>query len=139
MASLSTALTPEVQEEIRAAGLESGEVDGHVDVPELTEPGEDRLAVAVLPQPGQLVERDLEPREPVVMADAELPEPERSHVFLGGVDPAELLGGDLVAVLEARGQARERRLVPCGQAECSRELADLGLAETGVDQPCGHA
>ena len=52
-----------------------------------------------------------------MVAHAELAEAERAHDLLRRVDLAQLLGGDRVAVLEARRQARERRLVPRRQLE----------------------
>src|SRR5205823_11380063 len=136
--SLSIGAAPETEEEIGAAGLEAGEVDGHVEIAELAEAGHDRLVAAVLPEARDLLDGDLEPRQPLVVAHAELAEAEGADELLGGVDLAELLGRDPVAVLEARRQAGERRLVPRRQAERAREIADLALGEAGVDQGRAH-
>ena len=93
----------------------------------------------ILPEPRHLVVRDLQPREPLVVTHAELPKAERAHEGLGGVDAPQLLRRDGVAVLEARGQAGERGLVPRRQSERARELADLLLGEPGVDHRRAHA
>jgi hypothetical protein len=73
------------------------------------------------------------------MPHAELPEAERAQEALGVVDPPKLLGRDRIAVLEPRRQARERRLVPRGQAQLARQVTDLGLPELGFDQRRTHA
>src|SRR5213594_3495781 len=130
--SLSIA-PPPLQEQVRRAGLETREVDGDVDVAQLAEASDDRLVPPVLPQPCHLVAADLQSRQPVVVAHAELAEAERPHEGLGGVDLAQLLRGDAIAVLEARRQARERGLVPGRQPERAREIADLLLGQAGLD------
>src|SRR5207247_8450660 len=130
--SLSIA-PPPLQEQVRRAGLETREVDGDVDVAQLAEASDDRLVPPVLPQPRHLVAADLQSRQPVVVAHAELAEAERPHEGLGGVDLAQLLRGDAVAVLESRRQARERGLVPGRQPERAREIADLLLGQAGLD------
>src|SRR6266404_4829597 len=84
--SLSIGAQP--QQEIRRAGLEAGEVDGDVDVAELAEARHDALVAIVLPEPRHLVAPDLQSRQPVVVAHAELPEAERFEKRLGGVDLA---------------------------------------------------
>src|SRR5438552_18625455 len=137
MASLSTGPL-EIEQQVRAAGLEAGQIDRHVEIAELAEALDDRLAPPVLPEPRQILERDLEPGQPVVMAHPELAKAQRADEFLGPVHLAELLGGDPVAVLKARGETRERRLVPRGQTERLGQLADLGLAEPGVDERGPH-
>src|SRR2546422_9818662 len=103
--SLSIA-PPPLQEQVRRAGLEAGEVDGDVDVAQLAEAGDDHLVPPVLPQPRHLIAADLQSRQPVVVTHAELAEAEGPHEGLGGVDLAQLLRGDAIAVLESRGQAR---------------------------------
>src|SRR5205814_4251490 len=113
MASLSIGGRPlEAEEQVRAAGLKAGEIHGDVEVPELAEARDDRLPPPLLPQAPHLVERDLQTGQTIVVAHAELPEAERPHVLLGGIDPAQVLGGDPIAVLEPRRQTGERRLVP---------------------------
>src|SRR5437773_2649010 len=129
--SLSIGAPP--QQEIGRAGLEAREVDSDVDVAQLAEAGDDRLVPPVLPEPRHLVAADLQSRQPVVVAHAELAEAERPHEGLGGVDLAQLLRGDAVAVLESRRQARERGLVPGRQPERAREIADLLLGQAGLD------
>src|SRR5712691_2974821 len=93
---------PSPEEKVCAARLESREVDGHVNVAQLAELAHDRRVPAVFPEPRHLVGRDLEPRQPLVVTDAELPEAERADDLLGRVHLAQLRRGDLVAVLEAR-------------------------------------
>src|SRR5205809_1076305 len=101
-ATPATIASPPLQEQVRRAGLEAREVDGDVDVAQLAEASDDRLVPPVLPQPRHLVAADLQSRQPVVVAHAELAEAERPHEGLGGVDLAQLLRGDAVAVLESR-------------------------------------
>src|SRR5919204_673210 len=86
IASLSMARAAALQDEIRAAGLEAGEIDRDVEVTELAKAPHDCFVTSVLPQARQVVVRDLEPRQPVVMPDAKLPEAERAHELLGGID-----------------------------------------------------
>jgi hypothetical protein len=74
-----------------------------------------------------------------VVADPELAEAERADERLGGVDLTELFRRDPIAVLKPRGQARERGLVPRGQAELARERPDLFLPQLGLDQRRAHA
>src|SRR5262249_32774463 len=124
----------EAEHQVRAARLEPGQVDRDVEVPELTEPPNDRLVTPALPQPRDLVQRNLETRQAIVMADAELAEAERAQEFLGGVDLPELLRSNAVAVLETRRETGERRLVPRRQREPPRELANLRLRQLGLDQ-----
>src|SRR6266508_2015330 len=78
-ASLSTRTPLEGEQQVRAAGLKAAEVHRDVEVAELAEAGHDRLVAAVLPQARDLVERDLQPRQAVVVTDAELAEAERAH------------------------------------------------------------
>src|SRR5207237_6886303 len=113
------------------AGLKAGEIDGDVDVAQLAQARDDVVVAPILPEPRHLVVRDLQPREPLVVTNAELPKAERAHEGLGGVDAPQLLRRDGVAVLEARGQAGERGLIPRRQSERARELADLLLGEPG--------
>src|SRR5262245_10700663 len=139
-ASLSTVrFRLQIQEEIGAARLKAGEVDRDIEVPELAQALDDGLAPIALPEPRHLGLVDLEPGQPIVVAHAELAEAERAHERLGGVHLTQLLGRDPIAVLEARGQARERGLVPRGQAELVRERADLVLPQLGLDQGCTDA
>src|SRR5262245_12843560 len=134
-ASLSTVrFRLQIQEEIGAARLKAGEVDRDIEVAELAQALDDGLAPIALPQSRYLGLIELEPGQPIVVAHAELAEAERAHERLGGVHLAQLLGRDPIAVLEARGQARERGLVPRGQAELARERADLVLPQLGLDQ-----
>src|SRR5687768_7857459 len=130
IASLSIGGRPlEPEEQIRAARLEARQVDRDVEVPELAEARDDRLPSTVFPEAPDLVEGELEAGQPVVVADAELPEAERADEFFGGVHTAQLVGRDPIAVLEPRRETRERRLVPGRQRERARELPDLRLAE----------
>ena len=62
-------------------------------------------------------------------AHAQLAEALRHKEFLGAIDARKTLWRQLFPVREARGQASERRLVPCRQAERPGERADVGLAE----------
>src|SRR5262245_48285794 len=86
MASLSMGNPPELQSEVGAARLEAREIHGDVGVSELAELGDDPMVDVPLPQLPDLVGRDLQSRETIVMADPKLPEPERTQEFLGGVD-----------------------------------------------------
>src|SRR6185436_4107211 len=90
-----------LQQKVGAAGLKAGEVDGHVDVAKLAQARHDCLVAPLLPETRHVLERDLQARQPVVVAHAELAEAERADEGLGLVHLAELLGGDLVAVLKA--------------------------------------
>ena len=76
----------------------------------------------------------LDPGQALVVADAELAEALLAEKRLGGVHLAELLGRDAIAVLEARGQAREGGLVPVGQAERAADLPHLALPQLGLDE-----
>src|SRR5438874_879475 len=138
-AALSIGPPLEAQEEIRAARLEAAEIHGDVDVAQLTEARQDRLVTPVLPEPRHVLQRDLQPRQAIVVAHAELTEAERADELLGGVDAAQLVGGDRIAVLEARRQARARGLVPGGQPQLVREIADLLLGQARLDQRGAHA
>src|SRR2546423_1070681 len=102
----------QAEEQIRAARLKPGEIDGDVQVPELAEARDDGFPPPVLPQTRHLLERDLETGEAIVVADAELAEAERADVLFRGVDLTQLVRGDPVPVLKARRQTRERGLVP---------------------------
>src|SRR5712692_4501825 len=136
--SLSIGPALEAQQKVGAAGLEAGEVDGHVEVAELAKAGHDRLVAAVLPQARDLLDGDLEPRQPLVVTHAELAEAERADELLGRVDLAQLVRRDPIAVLEARREAGERGLVPRRQPELAGEVTDLALREPGVDQRRPH-
>src|SRR5262245_50819566 len=106
-----------LEHDVGAPRLEPRQVHRNVGIAELTETPHDRLVTPVFPQPRNFVEWDLETRQAVVVADAELPEAERANELLGCVDPAPLLGSDGIAVLEAGGETGERRLVPRRQPE----------------------
>ena len=56
------------------------------------------------------------------------------EVLLGRADAPQLGVHDLLAVRDARRQARGRRLVPGGKRHLVREAADLGLGEARVAQ-----
>src|SRR2546428_8298750 len=82
-ASLSTARSRRpLEQKIRAPGLKPREVDGDVDVAELAETLHDGLAPPVLPEPPDLVVRDLDPGQAVVFAHAALAEPQRAHELI---------------------------------------------------------
>src|SRR6266571_9172042 len=131
--SRSTGLPSRARDEVRAARLKAREVEGDIDVADLAEPFHDRLVTTLLPEERHLLTRDLEARQPVVVAHPELAESEGADELLGRVHLPELLRGDRVAVLEARREARERGFVPGRQPERLRQLADLRLPELRLD------
>src|SRR5262249_21765211 len=100
-AALSIRGPPELEQDVGAPRLEARQVHRDVDVTELTESPHDRLVAPVLPEPRDLVERNLEPRQPVVVAEAELADTEGWTQLVGGNCPSQLPRGDRVAVLEA--------------------------------------
>src|SRR5687767_4516426 len=132
-------LPGQLQQQVGGAGLEAGEVDGDVDVAELAEARHDPGVAVLVPEAGELVVGQLDTGQTVVMTDAELAKAELLHECLGGIDLAELVGGDAIAVLEARRQTCKGRLVPRRQPEGARELADLRLGEARVDHGRPHA
>src|SRR5947208_1782245 len=139
-ASLSTVrFRRSLQQEIRAARLEAGEIERHVDVAELAQALHDRLAQVALPEPRHLGLVDLEPGQAIVVTYPELAKAERANERLRGVHLAQFLRRDAVAVLEPGRQAGERGLVPRGQAELARESPDLVLPQLGFDQGRAHA
>src|SRR2546430_7885868 len=72
-ASLSTVrFRRSLQQEIRAARLEAGEIERHVDVAELAQALHDRLAQVALPEPRHLGLVDLEPGQAIVVTYPEL-------------------------------------------------------------------
>src|SRR5581483_1647037 len=104
--SLSGSIAPGAagaeEQEVGGARLEAGEVEGHVHVAELPEPGDDLPVAILVPQSRHLVGRQLQTCEAVVMPHAELAEAQAAHERLGGVDGPQLVRGDPVAVLEPR-------------------------------------
>src|SRR5207237_6379174 len=126
------------QRQVGAAALEPRQVHRDVDVAELSEPSQDLRVTVLLPEARDVLDGKLEAGQPVVVPDAELPEPEPPHERLRRVDPAELLGGDRIAVLEARRQAGEGRLVPGRQPKLPGERADLLFPELRLDQGRPH-
>src|SRR2546425_3026238 len=101
MSALSMPWGAERQQEVRASRLETAEIDRHVEIADLPERGENSRVPVPLPQLRDVLERDLETSEAVVMADAELTEAEGAQKCLGRVHLVELLGRDAIAVLEA--------------------------------------
>src|SRR5205085_5740446 len=68
---------------VGAPAPEPLQIEGDVDVSDLAEALHDRLVSPRLPEQRHLVGRELQPREPLVMADAELTEPEALEKRLG--------------------------------------------------------
>src|SRR5437899_11581323 len=115
------------QRQVGAAALEPRQVHRDVDVAELSEPSQDLRVTVLLPEARDVLDGKLEAGQPVVVPDAELPEPEPPHERLRRVDPAELLGGDRTAVLEARRQAGQGPPGPRRPPNTPRETTDLLL------------
>src|SRR6185295_374295 len=96
-----------LQHLVGAAAAEALQVERHVEIAELAEAPDDRPVPILFPEARHLLRDQLEAGQPVVMAHPELAEAQAPHEGLGVVDAPELLGGDRIAVLEARRQARE--------------------------------
>src|SRR5262249_12510113 len=97
---------------VRAPAPEPLQIDRDVEIAQLAKAGDDGLAPSLLQETRDLCGRQLDPRQAIVVAHAELTEAQVPHERLGGVDLSELLGGDVIAVLKARRQAGEGWLVP---------------------------
>src|SRR5262249_26296595 len=79
-----------------------------------------------------LVAPELDPRNRVVMADAEHAEAEIADHALGRLDRPELLLRDLRVIGNPRRQARRRGLVPRFEARAPGELAYLRFRQPGL-------
>ena len=90
-------------------------------------------------RPAQGVDRDLDPGQVAVVADAELGQAEGAEQGLGPLDPGQAGRGDLDAIGDPGGQAGRGRLVGGAQAEAAGGLADLGLGQAGRHQRGEHA
>ena len=111
-----------LQDLVGAAAAEALEIHGHVEIAELAEARHDRLAAPVLPEPRR------SPRAAARSAPAGRGGGRGTGGSRGSCTNASAAsicrsfsGGDPVAVLKARGQAREGRLVPGRQPELARE------------------
>jgi hypothetical protein len=80
---------------------------------------------------------ELQSGESIVMPYPELAESEALEERLGRIDLAQLLGGDVIAVLKSRRQTRERGLVPGRQPQRLRRAGSLPL-QLNLDQRRPH-
>ena len=120
----------QAQRLVQTAQPVAAQIDGDIFIPHGAEPPIEGVGDLGVHRARQLVTADFDPRERVVMSDAEHPETEAAYHLLGGLDAPELFVGHFRMVRDARGQARGRGLVPCGHPGPACQLADLGLGET---------
>src|SRR3989442_14714228 len=94
IASLSTARSRRpLEQKVCASGLKPGEVDGDVDVAEIAEPLHEGFAPPVRPEPSDLVVRDLDPGQAVVVAHPALAGAEPAHPGFPGCPLGEVVAG----------------------------------------------
>src|SRR5262249_38220520 len=89
----------------------------------------DRSAHLRLQRARHLAAGDFDPRQLVVVPDAEHAESEIADRLFGALDRAQLRVGHLGVVRDARREAGRRRFVPGWEPRAARQLADLVLGE----------
>src|SRR5581483_5751647 len=94
----------------------------------------DRVPALGYEQPRDVLERNLDPRQLIMEADAELAEPEAVEEPLRRLDPREAVGGDPRPVRKPRREARTRRPIPRDETELSTRRANLGFRELRLDE-----
>src|SRR5919197_1012261 len=105
------------------------QIEADVAVSRDLELADDRGANLGIERTRHLFTRELDPRDRVVMSDAEHPEPERAQRLLGAFDGAQLLVGHLGMIRNPRRQTGRGGLVPGRQPGAVRQLADFRLGE----------
>ena len=91
---------------IQAAGAVPLQIERYVVIADPRELAKDRRAHGRLERVSHLVLGDFEPRHGLVMADTADPKTQLAEHVLRPLDHAQLLGRHLVAVWDARRQAR---------------------------------
>ena len=87
----------------------------------------------------EILARNFDFREGVVMPHAAHAEPERMQRVFAALDLAQLLRRHFVMIGNSRGQACRRRLIPYGQPGEPRLLANLVLRHTRFVERTSHS
>src|SRR5262245_30025846 len=124
---------------VQAAAPEPPEVERHPGEPEPGELADHVVSGGRLEESRHVGRWDLEARDAVVVADADLPEAARAEVALRRLDLRQPLGRDRGAVRETGREARARRPVPGPESERAARGADVGLGEARLDQRMADA
>jgi hypothetical protein len=91
-----------------------------------TTEGVDEL-VGVLDRPREMLPRDLEPRDVIVVTDTKPMKSKMPHCTFGCRDLAQFLNRYRIAIRKSGRQAGHGRLVPGAQPEELGERTDLGF------------
>src|SRR5919204_5103946 len=123
-----------VVDRVGAAAAKAVQVERDVAVAQLVQPGADLRAHLRLYQQRQALGVDLDARDLVVRAHAQVMHAEGADEALCLFNHADGLHGDGLSMRDTRREASHGRLVPGGQPQPARELAYLQLVQSGVEQ-----